>query len=249
MLGRRETPGRVNETYIKVRSQWVYPYRAVDKQGRTVDFLLRKRRDMAAAKRFEMCRLTRFVASAESKSLRAARQRRSPCGDYHQPLSSLLKAEAAPEENCRHRPVHNLEQPMAAECQFKIGFQNGVLPAQSAWRIAWSTCCSYLNLRNWGLITVQYHSGRAAKAIIPNITAGAISIQKKIVVHLCNAMAHKAHARIPDMLMPMTDATKLTSGTCSIAPRGTSSYPVSKTFPKRGLTTANTLPSPTIMRT
>jgi transposase-like protein len=32
--------------------QWVYLYRAVDKQGRTVDFLLSKRRDMAAAKRF-----------------------------------------------------------------------------------------------------------------------------------------------------------------------------------------------------
>src|SRR4029077_90488 len=43
---------RVDETYIKVRAQWVYLYRAVDKQGRTVDFLLSKRRDMAVAKRF-----------------------------------------------------------------------------------------------------------------------------------------------------------------------------------------------------
>ena len=43
---------RVDETYIKVRGQWVYLYRAVDKQGRTVDFLLSKRRDVAAAKRF-----------------------------------------------------------------------------------------------------------------------------------------------------------------------------------------------------
>jgi transposase-like protein len=32
--------------------QWIYLYRAVDKQGRTVDFLLSKRRDVAAAKRF-----------------------------------------------------------------------------------------------------------------------------------------------------------------------------------------------------
>jgi hypothetical protein len=30
----------VDETYIKVKGQWVYLYRAVDKQGRTVDFLL-----------------------------------------------------------------------------------------------------------------------------------------------------------------------------------------------------------------
>ena len=43
---------RVDETYIKVKGQWVYLYRAVDKQGRTVDFLLSRRRDIAAAKRF-----------------------------------------------------------------------------------------------------------------------------------------------------------------------------------------------------
>ena len=35
-----------------MRGQWVYLYRAVDKQGRTVDFLLSKRPDVAAAKRF-----------------------------------------------------------------------------------------------------------------------------------------------------------------------------------------------------
>ena len=37
---------------IKVKGQWVYLYRAVDKAGRTVDFLLSRRRGMAAAKRF-----------------------------------------------------------------------------------------------------------------------------------------------------------------------------------------------------
>ena len=43
---------RVDETYIKIKGQWVYLYRAVDKQGRTVDFLLSQRRDVATAKRF-----------------------------------------------------------------------------------------------------------------------------------------------------------------------------------------------------
>ena len=43
---------RVDEAYIKVRGQWVYLYRAVDKEGRTADFLLSKRRDVAAAKLF-----------------------------------------------------------------------------------------------------------------------------------------------------------------------------------------------------
>jgi transposase-like protein len=43
---------RVDETYLKIKGQWVYLYRAVDKQGHTVDFLLSKRRDVVAAKRF-----------------------------------------------------------------------------------------------------------------------------------------------------------------------------------------------------
>src|ERR1700746_187136 len=43
---------RVDETYVKVKGQWVYLYRAVDKEGRTADFLLRKRRDVAAAQLF-----------------------------------------------------------------------------------------------------------------------------------------------------------------------------------------------------
>ena len=43
---------RCDETYIKVRGRWTYLYRAVDKYGRTVDFLLSERRDVSAAKRF-----------------------------------------------------------------------------------------------------------------------------------------------------------------------------------------------------
>jgi putative transposase len=43
---------RMDETYIKVKGTWKYLYRAVDKHGKTVDFLLTAKRDMATAKRF-----------------------------------------------------------------------------------------------------------------------------------------------------------------------------------------------------
>lgn len=43
---------RVDETYIRVKGQWKYLYRAVDSQGNTLDFLLRARRNAQAAERF-----------------------------------------------------------------------------------------------------------------------------------------------------------------------------------------------------
>jgi transposase-like protein len=43
---------RMDETYIRVKGEWRYLYRAVDKQGQTIDFLLTEQRDEQAAKRF-----------------------------------------------------------------------------------------------------------------------------------------------------------------------------------------------------
>lgn len=48
-VGRR---WRMDETYIRVRGQWKYLYRAVDTEGQTIDFLLTARRDAAATLRF-----------------------------------------------------------------------------------------------------------------------------------------------------------------------------------------------------
>jgi IS6 family transposase len=44
--------GRVDETYIKVKGQERFLYRAIDSSGQTVDFLLTAKRDADAAKRF-----------------------------------------------------------------------------------------------------------------------------------------------------------------------------------------------------
>jgi transposase-like protein len=55
---RRERKGRVgrswyvDETYIRVRGQWRYLYRAIDRDGALVDVMLSEHRDLAAAKAF-----------------------------------------------------------------------------------------------------------------------------------------------------------------------------------------------------
>ncbi|WP_429499955.1 IS6 family transposase [Robbsia andropogonis] len=46
------TSWRMDETYVRIGGEWRYLYRAVDKAGNTVDFLLRARRDKAAAQAY-----------------------------------------------------------------------------------------------------------------------------------------------------------------------------------------------------
>ena len=43
---------RLDETYVRIKGAWKYLYRAVDKAGATVDFLLTAKRDRKAALRF-----------------------------------------------------------------------------------------------------------------------------------------------------------------------------------------------------
>ena len=43
---------RMDETYIKVKGRWCFLYRAVDKHGKTLDFMLSENRDEAAATEF-----------------------------------------------------------------------------------------------------------------------------------------------------------------------------------------------------
>lgn len=46
------TSWRVDETYIRIRGNWAYLYRAVDTSGKTIDFRLSPRRNVASAKAF-----------------------------------------------------------------------------------------------------------------------------------------------------------------------------------------------------
>lgn len=43
---------RMDETYLKVRGEWVYLFRAVDSDGQALDFVLSENRDTKSAKKF-----------------------------------------------------------------------------------------------------------------------------------------------------------------------------------------------------
>jgi putative transposase len=49
---------RLDETYVKIKGKWAYLYRAVDKEGHTIDFLLTPNRDRDAAEAF-LCKAIR----------------------------------------------------------------------------------------------------------------------------------------------------------------------------------------------
>ncbi len=50
---------RVDETYIKVKSQWLYQYRAVDSDGQTVEFWFSAKRDALALRADELAALVK----------------------------------------------------------------------------------------------------------------------------------------------------------------------------------------------
>jgi putative transposase len=84
------TSWRVDETYIRVRGRWTYLYRAVDKQGLTVDFLLSEHRDIPTAKQFT----TRAIE-------RNGTPERSTLDGYpatHSAVAELKKEEVLPSE-------------------------------------------------------------------------------------------------------------------------------------------------------
>ena len=65
---------RLDETYVKVKGGWKYLYRAVDKAGATVDFLLTAKRDRKAALRFLRKAIGQHGVSGEDRDRQERRQ-------------------------------------------------------------------------------------------------------------------------------------------------------------------------------
>jgi len=87
---------RVDETYVRVKGQWRYLYRAVDSSGATLDFLLSAKQDAEAAKRFLAKALSR-QNHPEPRVIHTEGHGAYP------PAIAQLKDEGALAENCRHR--------------------------------------------------------------------------------------------------------------------------------------------------
>jgi IS6 family transposase len=78
---------RTDETYIEVKGQWKYLYRAVDSMGKTIDFMLSENRDMPAAKRF----FTKALSSPYNQIPRVITLDKNPA--YPPAIQELITAE------------------------------------------------------------------------------------------------------------------------------------------------------------
>lgn len=80
---------RMDETYVKVNGVWKYLYRAVDKAGHTVDFLLTARRDQAAARRF-FAKAMRDNGTPEKVTMDKSGANQAAIDDIHDGMDSPI---------------------------------------------------------------------------------------------------------------------------------------------------------------
>jgi transposase, IS6 family len=87
---------RVDETYVRVKGQWRYLYRAVDSSGATLDFLLSATQDAEAARRF-------LVKALGRENHPEPRVIHTDGHGAYPPAVAELKDQGALAENCQHR--------------------------------------------------------------------------------------------------------------------------------------------------
>ena len=92
---------KLDETYIKVKGRWKYLYRAVDKEGNTLDFYLSAHRDQLAAARF----LKKLLGAKHTVKPRVINTDKNPA--YIPAIESAKSADSLPEET-EHRQVKYL---------------------------------------------------------------------------------------------------------------------------------------------
>lgn len=121
---------RVDETYIKVKKEWVYLYRVVDSQGKTLAFLLSPTRDAQTAKRFFLKTLSASHTS-EPYVINVDKNAAYPKAAYE------LKAAGKLPETCELRQVKYLNNLVEQDHRFIKWLAKpamGFFSFETAWR-------------------------------------------------------------------------------------------------------------------
>jgi transposase, IS6 family len=115
---------RVDETYVRVKGRWKYLYRAIDKEGATLDFYLADRRNAKAAKRF----LAKALRRSRDWMPRVINTDKNPA--YGEAIAELKKEGRLPKDT-HHRQVKYLNNRLEGDhgklkrlIQPTLGFQS-----------------------------------------------------------------------------------------------------------------------------
>jgi transposase, IS6 family len=121
---------RTDETYIKVKGQDRYLYRAVDSTGQTIDFLLTAKRDKASAKRF-FRRALRCLSNLSPRVINVDKNRAYP------PAFQELKAERVLSRRCHLRQcrfLNNVVEQDHRNVKRRMRLAMGYGSFRTAWR-------------------------------------------------------------------------------------------------------------------
>jgi len=120
----------VDETYIRIKGQDRFLYRAVDSRGQTIDFLLTAKRDAAAAKRFFQKTLL-DPANPQPRVINVDKNRAYPAAVEE------LKAEGALRQRCRLRQskyLNNIVEQDHRVPKKRVWLARGYQTFVTAWR-------------------------------------------------------------------------------------------------------------------
>jgi transposase-like protein len=118
---------RIDETYIKVKGEDKYLYRALDSTGQTIDFLLTAKRDMAAAKRF----LRRAIEASGNAMPRVMNVDKNPA--YPAAMEALKAEGVVPRRVALRQCKYVIEQDHRT-VKKRVWLAKGYGTFQTAWR-------------------------------------------------------------------------------------------------------------------
>ncbi len=121
---------RVDETYIKVKGEWMYLYRAVDSAGNTLEFRPSENRDTQAAKQF----FAKALGACHTTTPRVINVDQNPA--YPRAFDELKREGTLPPD-CELRPVKYLNNVIEQDHRFikrRVKPGLGFYSFQTAWR-------------------------------------------------------------------------------------------------------------------